>query len=106
MLGSQYTRNILCDFIISAYITEDIFVSYAIGNWHTHPSHHIVMSGGYLLCVKCGSTALKMTNLKYTCTGSPATLDATGHSHGSTNIKRYNKGKAPLGNPVWPYNHF
>jgi len=66
---SIHTKH-ACDFIASACIPQDKYVSYAIGNWHTHPSHHIIFYGGVLFCVKCGSTAMStLINLKNYCNG-------------------------------------
>ena len=96
------------DFMSSACIPKDKYMSYSIGNWHTHPSHDIVLYGGVFLCVKCGSTALnKIQNLKDVCYGNEGFGDPlTPQSHGESNIKRYKKGKAPLGYPDWPYNKY
>jgi len=93
----------------SKCIPEDKYITYAIGNWHTHPSHNIVLYGGVYFCVKCGSAALnKIQNLKYACEGiEPDKRKIKPHqSHGEANIKRYNKGRSPLGFLDWPYNKF
>lgn len=95
------------DFIASACVPEDAYVSSAIGNWHTHDSHHIALYGGILFCVKWGSIALNtIINLEYACPGSVAALDGLDHAHGAASIKRNNEGRAPLGYPNWPYNKF
>jgi len=67
-----------------------------------------VLYGGVFLCVKCGSTALnKIQNLKDVCNGNKGFGDPLRQqSHGESNIKRYKKGKAPLGYPNWPYNKY
>ena len=71
-----------------------------MGNWHTHPSHNIVLYGGVCICVKCGATEMsKVQNLKYACTGLVPLDVPYQQSHGEANIKRYNKGRAPLGFP-------
>jgi len=66
---SIHTKHIF-DFIASTFIPGDRYVSLAIGNYHTHPSHQIVLHGGVLFCTKCGSSAVnKIINLKGTCHG-------------------------------------
>jgi len=52
------------DFIGSSCLTEEKYMSFALGNLHTHPSHHVVLYGGVLLCRQCGSTGVnKAINL-------------------------------------------
>lgn len=88
------------DCVKSKCIPQDKFVSIAIGNKHTHPSHQPVLCGGVIICTKCGSTALnKIVNLSETCQG----RDNNKYLYESVNIKKYNKGKASLGYPEWPY---
>ena len=42
------------DFIGSSCLTEEKYMSYAIGNMHTHPSHQVVLYGGVSLCNSVG----------------------------------------------------
>ena len=90
-------------FMSSKCIPEDEFVSLAIGKWHTHPSHSLVLYGRVMLCIKCGSTALnKIVNLNHVCLG--ATPDTGTHS--LINLRRYSQGRAPsefLGRPFRTY---
>ena len=62
---STHTKHAF-DFIASACIPQDRNVSYAIGNWHTHPSHHSVLYGGVLFCVRCGFTAMNKFEISNT----------------------------------------
>ena len=51
----------------------------------------------------------QIQNLKFACPGLALVSDKElphQHSHGEANIKRYNKGRGPLGFPEWPYNKF
>lgn len=89
------------DFIGSACLEEEEYMSYAIGNMHSHPSHQIVLYGGVLFCKQCGSTGVnKAVNLSRPCI--PARRDL--NQYGLDNIKRYDAGKPPRGFPAWPYN--
>lgn len=89
------------DFIGSACLIEEEYMSYAIGNLHTHPSHQVVLYGGVLFCKQCGSTGVnKAINLNRPCT--PARQDLS--QYGLDNIKRYDASKLPSGFPAWPYN--
>ena len=82
-------------------IPQDKYVAIVISNLHTDPSHLPVLYGGVIICTKCGSTALnKLVNLSGNCQGTCE----DNKSYGSIDLKRYNKGKAPLGYPNWPYN--
>jgi len=61
------------------------------------------MYGGVLVCKRCGSTSInKLRNLSNRFRGA----HEDDHLYGSTYIRRYNKGRAPLGHPIWPYNEF
>ena len=91
----------VCDFIGSSCLTEEKYMSYAVGNMHTHPSHQVVLYGGVLLCNQCGSTGVnKAINLNRPCV--PARQDLS--QYGLDNITRYDAGKPPSGFPAWPYN--
>ena len=91
------------EFISSACIINETYMSYAIGNAHTHPSHSVIIYGGVLLCVKCGSTGVnKAINLKNPCRSAKEDI----YLYGLNNLNRYDLGKAPAGFPKWPYNKF
>ena len=93
--------NHVFDFIGSSCLTEEKYMSFAVGNLHTHPSHHVVLYGGVLLCTQCGSTGVnKAINLNRPCV--PAKQDL--NQYGLDNINRYDAGKPPRGFPAWPYN--
>ena len=89
------------DFIGSSCLSEEKYMSYAIGNLHTHPSHQVVLYGGVLFCKQCGSTGVnKAINLNNPCI--PARQDL--NQYGLDNINKYDLGRAPRGFPKWPYN--
>lgn len=88
------------DFVKSKFLPQDEYVSIAIGRQHTHPSHRPVLYGEIIICTRRGSTALnRIVNLSETCQGK----DEDKYPYGNVNIRRYDKGKAPLGYPDWPY---
>ena len=89
------------DFIGSSCLVEEKYMSYAIGNLHTHPTHQVVLYGGVLFCKQCGSTGVnKAINLNNPCI--PARQDL--NQYGLDNINKYDLGRAPRGFPNWPYN--
>lgn len=102
----------IVDVLRCAYPTQQLrlICSYMGMALWCHPTHNIILYGGVYLCVKCGSTAMnKIQNLKFACPGLalvPEKELSHQHSHGEANIKRYNKGRGPLGFPEWPYNKF
>lgn len=61
---SIHTKHVF-DFVSSKCIPCNSYVSLAVGNLHTHPSHQIVVYGGVLFCTTCGSSAVnKVIELK------------------------------------------
>ena len=63
--GVSIKAQHMFDFISSACIINETYMSHAIGKAHTHPSHSIIIYGGVLFCLKCGSTGVnKAINLK------------------------------------------